>query len=153
VPLAADGTISLYATVGHVDVVGDVVGWFGPTGPARYGPVTPARLVDTRFGTGAPMAMIGNGVTQTYTVTGGGDIPADATSVMLNITVTEPTGGGYLTVWPGDELPPLASSLNWRAGQTVPNLVVAKVDAQGRIHLRSSFAATHLIIDVLGWYR
>ena len=58
-----------------------------------------------------------------------------ADAVALNVTVTEPTAGSFLTVWPTGEARPLASSVNMAPGQTVPNLVLAQVGADGKVSI------------------
>jgi hypothetical protein len=73
------------------------------------------------------------------------------TAVVLNVTVTQPDVAGYASVYPSGTTPPLASNLNYSKGQTVPNLVVARVGDDGRINVISS-ASTHVIIDVVGWF-
>lgn len=42
----------------------------------------------------------------------------------LNVTITGPTAAGDLTVYPGAQPLPLASNLNYVAGQTLPNVVL-----------------------------
>ncbi|MGI8807222.1 MAG: hypothetical protein ACR2KK_05185 [Acidimicrobiales bacterium] len=60
-------------------------------------------------------------------------MPATGVSaVVLNVTVTEPATGSFLTIWPAGQVRPLASSLSYSAGQTVPNLVTVKVGEDGR---------------------
>ena len=60
-------------------------------------------------------------------------MPADANTVVLNVTVTDPTAGSYLTVWPQGSARPTASSVNWVAGQTIPNTVTVGLNpAAGR---------------------
>jgi hypothetical protein len=88
-------------------------------------------------------------------VDGRGGVPASGVSaVVLNVTVTQPTAGGYLTVWGDQTAQPTASNLNFSAGQTVPNLVVAPVGADGRVAFFNGSAGTvHLIADVAGYYR
>ena len=56
-----------------------------------------------------------------------------------------------MTVHPGGEARPTASNLNYVAGQTIPNLVVAKVGAGGIVSIYTS-ASTHLIADVVGYF-
>jgi hypothetical protein len=73
-------------------------------------------------------------------------------AVILNVTVTEPTEGSFVTVWPGGETRPLASNLNYAAGQTVPNLVAVKVGAGGSVSLYNLSGWAHVIVDVAGWY-
>ena len=72
-------------------------------------------------------------------------------AVVLSIPVTEPTASSFLTAWPNGDARPLASNLNYVAGQTVPNLVVVKVGTDGRVNLFNNAGATHLVADVAGW--
>jgi alpha-tubulin suppressor-like RCC1 family protein len=72
-------------------------------------------------------------------------------AVALNVTVTGPTGPGFVTVWPCGQARPLASNLNFTAGQTVPNAVLVKLGAGGAVCLYNS-ATTHLVVDVGGWF-
>lgn len=124
-----------------------------PASGSRFTAVVPARILDTRSGVGAPAAIVGSGATIDLQVTGRGGVPATGVSaVVLNTTVVDPTSAGYLTAWPSGEARPLASSLNFVTGQTVPNLVVIKVGAGGRISLYNSGAAAHYVADVTGWY-
>jgi hypothetical protein len=117
-----------------------------------FHPLAPARILDTRSGVGAPAARVGPGGTIDLQVTGAGGVPRGATAVVMNVTVTEPSAGGFLTTWPASERRPLASNLNYVAGQTVPNLVTAKLGAGGRVSLFNAAGSTHVVIDVAGWY-
>jgi hypothetical protein len=97
---------------------------------------------------------------RTYQAAGAAGIPAaggpDApTAVVLNVTAVHAGAtGGYFTLYPAD-IPtrPLASDLNFKGTQTVPNLVVVKLAPDGRFTLASVAPdATHAVIDVLGYY-
>ena len=66
-------------------------------------------------------------------VTGRGCVPVNATGVVLNVTVVQAKAAGYAAVYPCGEPVPNASNLNFVAGQTVPNAVVAKVGAGGKV--------------------
>ena len=46
----------------------------------------------------------------------------------------------------------MASNLNFVAGQTVPNLVMAKVGADGKVSIFNNLGTSHVIFDVVGWY-
>jgi len=156
VKLGAGGKVSLYNSAGLTHLIADVAGWYdngtAVTG-ARYNPLSPSRILDTRSGNGAPAAKVGAGSTLTLQVAGRGGVPASGVSaVVLNVTVTDPTASGYLTVWPTGEALPTVSNLNFAAGQTVPNLVVAKLGSGGKVSLYNSAGQTHLIADVAGWY-
>jgi hypothetical protein len=71
-------------------------------------------------------------------------------AVSLNVTVIQAEGPGFVTVYPCG-LRPNASSLNYVAGQTVPNAVIAAVSDQGEVCFYSK-APVHLLADVNGWF-
>ncbi|MGE3328826.1 MAG: hypothetical protein AB7N61_25820, partial [Acidimicrobiia bacterium] len=79
-------------------------------------------------------------------------VAVDATAVALNVTATGPTEGSYLTVWPSGQPRPLASSVNMVAGQTVPNMVLCRLGADGRVHIYNNSGSTHVVVDVLGCF-
>ena len=119
-----------------------------PTG-CHYHPVTPSRILDTRNGPGP----LGPGAALDLAVAGQGGIPAaGVAAVVLNVTVTAPTEAGFLTVYPAGEGRPLASNLNFVAGQTVPNLVTAKLGTGGHLSLYNATGNTSVIADVAGWF-
>jgi poly(3-hydroxybutyrate) depolymerase len=76
---------------------------------------------------------------------------AQAAGVALNLTITEPVSDGFATAYPCGSQPPLASNVNFRAGQTVPNLVIAKPNGAGQVCVVTSVAA-HLVVDLQGWF-
>jgi hypothetical protein len=121
-----------------VDVAGHA-----PAGSALQ-PVTPWRALDTRA-TGRARA----GVERRVRVDRPRSVPADAAAVMVNVTAVNPTADGYVTVYPCGRARPEASSVNFAAGQTVPNAVLAKVGSNSSICLWSS-VDTDLIVDVNG---
>jgi peptidoglycan hydrolase-like amidase len=140
-------------TMSKVDVVVDVLGWYGTGATAGYAPLTPARLLDTRDGTGigGHRAAVPAGGTTAFTVAGVAGVPADAAGVMLNVTATEEGADGYVTVYPcGGAVPP-SSTVNYRAGRDVANQAVSAIGAGGQVCV-SSFATGHVVVDVLGWY-
>jgi hypothetical protein len=144
--VGADGQVSIYNDSGSVDVVVDVLGWF-PTGTA-YNAMVPARLLDTR-----PAAAVVGGVTRDVTIAGQpGGPPAGATAVALNVTVTQPGGPSFLTVWPSGSDQPLSSNLNFVGGETVPNMVIVKLGTGGQVSLFTGSPNAHVVIDVLGWF-
>lgn len=68
---------------------------------------------------------------------------------VLNVTVTEPEGAGFVTVYPCSEGAPLASSLNFKRGETVANAVITRADAEGYTCILPS-VATYLVVDDMG---
>jgi uncharacterized protein (DUF1501 family) len=126
----------------------------GATAAGQLVAVTPRRRLDTRMGMGAAKTPIGPGQQVDLMVAGTGEVPlSGVTSVVLNVTATEPTRGGFLTVWPTGEEKPWVSNLNFSAGQTVPNLVVAKVGAKGMVSIFNPEGSTQVIADVVGYIR
>lgn len=138
----------LYASV-DLDVVVDVQGAVPAT--SSFVPVIPTRVLDTRIATGvASPGSVPAGGTVRVQVAGATGIPADARTAVLNVTVTEPQGSGFVTAYPCGERP-TASNLNFTAGRTIANLVVAPLDASGGVCLYTS-SATHLVADVGGTF-
>ena len=76
-------------------------------------------------------------------------VPAGSRAAVLNVTVTEPDGAGYATVFPCDVAPPLASNLNVVKAQTVAGLVLATLAADGSTCITTSVGA-HIVVDQQG---
>jgi hypothetical protein len=118
--------------------------------------VTPSRVFDTRPGQSGIRSVskvkVGGGYQLAVKVTDlPGLVPASGVgAVSMNVTVTQPDGAGFVTVYPcGTQ--PNASSLNYVAGQTIPNAVIAPVSAQGEVCFYSQ-SPTHILADVNGWF-
>ena len=77
--------------------------------------------------------------------------PADAAALGLNLTVTGPRDGGYLTAFPCGGSVPQVSSLNYRRDQTVAGAAIVPVGAGGKVCVYTS-EATQLIVDATGWF-
>ena len=120
-----------------------------------FTPVDPVRILDTRDGTGVADRRIGPlGARQIIEVdvTGVGGVPdTGAGAVVLNVTVTEAAGPGYITVYPCGDLRPVASNVNFLRGVNVANQVTAKVGRDGRVCMYAS-SQTQLVADLSGWY-
>ncbi|HEY1278102.1 MAG TPA: choice-of-anchor D domain-containing protein, partial [Acidimicrobiales bacterium] len=146
VMVAPGGQVCFRASA-DTDLVVDLAGWYAPGAGAEFAAPDPVRLVDTRTSTGA----LQPGAALAITVAGQAGIPAEATSVVLNITAAGPDGAGYVRAYPcGTD--PLVSNVNYRDGQVAAaNLAVVEVPADGRVCL-SSFTATDLVVDLAGWY-
>ena len=112
--------------------------------------ITPVRLLDTRQPIGVPTV----GKVQAGSVLElglDGQVADSTTAVALNVTVTEPDGEGFLTVYPCDQAVPKASNLNYVGGETVPNLVNAKISITNSVCFYSS-RSTHLVVDLMGTF-
>ena len=92
--------------------------------------LTPSRILDTRSG-----SPLGPGTTLNVPIAGQGGVPPTSVSaVVLNVTVTNTTAPGFLTVFPAGLPIPVASNLNWVAGQTVAKLVTVGLGPAPRAH-------------------
>ena len=118
----------------------------------------PARVLDTRpSGTTVDaqhqgVGAISSNTTYQLPIAGRADVPADAESVVLNVTAVGPSGNGYVTVFPcGAAQVPNASNLNFTAGDVIPNSVLAKVGASGMVCFFTS-VTTNLLVDVSGYF-
>jgi large repetitive protein len=124
-------------------------------GPGQFVALNPVRLLDSRIGTGSsgPVAPGATVHLTVHTPTDG--VPASGVgAVVLNVTVTQPKAAGYLTVYPDGQSPqPVTSNLNFSAGQTVPNLVIAPVGADGKVAIYNGSGGTvQIVADISGWF-
>ena len=118
-----------------------------PLDAGAYVPVASFRVADTRT-----TAKVAPNADLTVTVAGVQGLANQVGAVVLNLTVTEPEADGYISAYPKGVDAPTASSLNFVAGQTIPNLVVAQASPDGQIVLRNaSPGASHLVADVVGY--
>ncbi len=155
--VGANGRVSIFGFAGSADVVVDVLGWF-PSG-GQYTALSPARLADTRPGSptidglGAGTgALIQNGVLQVPVANRGGLPVGGAGAVVLNVAITNPSTSTFLTVWPTGASRPTAANMNAVAGQTLSNLVVAKVGSGGTVSIYNLAGTADVVVDVMGWF-
>jgi hypothetical protein len=155
--LSAEGSVSVYNGSGAATrVVADNQGYLvsgTPTEPGTIQPVTPARIVDTGSGLGAPRSPLAGQHSLDVTVLGHGGIPTTGVSaVVLNVTAASPQASGYLTAYPSGTVRPTASTVNFGAGRAMAGLVVVPVGADGKVTLYSgSSGSIRLVVDVQGY--
>jgi hypothetical protein len=158
VPVGADGAIRLHnGSSGTVQLAVDISGYHlgrTPTLPGALVTVSPARVLDTRTGNGAPAAPVRQGAELVLQVAGRGGVPATGVSaVVVNLTVTQPATPGWVSAFADGSVLPPVSNLNFVAGQTVPNLAIVPVGADGKIRLHNGPGGTvQLVADVCGYY-
>ena len=151
--LDGNGNVCFFAS-GRTHLVVDAAGSF-PTAQAFAPLSAPARLLDTpaRAHGGRPVQQRGQargqGTVLALQVGGRAGIPADANAVVLNVTATEASGSGFVTVFPCGLPRPEASNLNVVAGQTIPNAVFARLGTNGQVCL-FVLNGVHLVVDVTG---
>ena len=125
------------------------------TGQAEFALWLRARALE--LGTGAVstpkcFVQVEPGVDLQVPVLGVSGVPlTGVTAVSLNLTAVGPTAEGYVTVWPCGSTKPGTSNVNFVKDQIVPNAVIAPVDVTGKVCIAST-SATHLVVDVNGWF-
>jgi azurin len=160
VALGGGGTLSVTyaaATLGPTaQVIFDVTGYFTPdlTG-ATYVPLTPDRILDTRDHTGG-LGIFSSHVAQSFTVTGHGGVAAGATAVTGNLTVTQQSSAGFLSVGPVAQNNPTSSTLNFPLADDRANAVTVALGTGGTLSV--TYAAgtlgptAQVIFDVTGYF-
>jgi hypothetical protein len=134
----------------------------------EYHPVLPTRVLDTRIAASQATGTKGFGDANAFNVkligaTGIGNptvvIPnADVLAVVANISVTGADRGGYLTAYPSNITRPDASNVNFKAGESVPNLAILRPGTDGNVRIAlngdsaGSGGSAHVLIDVVGWF-
>jgi subtilisin family serine protease len=113
--------------------------------------VTPCRIFDSRS-----TFIVSNGDPRPVQITGGCQIPVTAKAVSLNVTVVAPNRAGYVSLYPGGEQPPTASTINFAQSQTRANNAVLKLGTDGSLTallINGSGGQTHVIVDVNGYFQ
>ena len=152
VGIGSNGQVSLYQQGGTNDLIADVVGYYSPVVGDYFTPVTPVRALDTRVGTGAALARVGQGGEVSLQINGANSVPSNATGVVLNVTAVTPDAAGYVTVYPNGVTRPLASNLNFVPGDVVPNLVIVGIGSAGKVNLFNANGTVDLVADIVGYY-
>ncbi|MET8462770.1 NosD domain-containing protein [Micromonospora zamorensis] len=121
---------------------------------AMFTPVAPTRLLDTRTAVGisttVPIAANSEIVLPVMSINGVS--ASNITAVVLNVTATQPTSAGYLSVYPDGTTTPQTSSVNFVAGETVPNQVTVPM-SNGNLRIRNNAGGTvHVVVDLQGFY-
>jgi len=166
VKLGTGGQITIANAVGSAVVVLDVVGYYDAGAGDLFHPLPPVRILDSRGLVGGFGGKVPAGLEpRTLQVAGVGGVPADATAVVGNVTVTEADTGSFLSVYPsGLTFPPCTmpyqqpcptpyttSILNFGTGQTIANLDAVKLGG-GKIDFANAVGTVHAIFDVVGYF-
>ena len=168
------GYVSFYNSLGSIDVVADVEGYYtsaaGSSGEF-HALSPPVRVCDTRGGQGTACNTgvsdpVTSGQSRLVAVTDGStgvSTSGDAEAAVLNLTVVSGTAGTFLTVYPPTSTggtpscggPPNASNLNVAANTNQPNRVIAPVlqaGGAGYVCIFNDLGTINVVIDVGGWY-
>jgi hypothetical protein len=122
---------------------------------AGYTPINPVRVLDSRFGTGLSGVFSAN-VPRTFAVAGTHGIPANAVAISGNLTVTQQTALGSVSLTPTATASPPSSTLNFPVGDNRANNVTIALAPDGTLAaVYKAGAGQHaqLILDVTGYFR
>ena len=132
-------------TSAKLHLIADLAGWLTTSAsgtPSSMTTSNPVRLMDSRSA-GARSTI--------FTVQLASQVPALATAVGLNLTVTDPADDGFITAYPCGQPVPVASNVNYHRGQTVPNMAVVAMGASQTVCITSD-KPTHLIVDSASYF-
>ncbi len=164
--LGGDGQFRVYSAA-NTNFIVDITGYYSPSANdingngLLYSPLPkPIRLFDTRAAIpgfpaceylNQPLMANSELVKSGYIDCNGVTIPTNAEAIVGNATVVNPSGAGYITLWPDGQTRPPVSNLNHVAGQTVPNAFTVGLSGFGGFRIYS-FATTDFIVDVTGFF-
>jgi hypothetical protein len=129
-----------------------------PVAPSELVGITPVRVLDTRNAAGGPIGIspghkLATGESIDVAVAGVGDIPEEATSVAVNITIDEDaTLKSFLTVWPTGQTRPNTSANNAEPGLVSPNSAIFQLGTDGKLSVFNQQGAVNVIMDVTGYF-
>ncbi len=125
-----------------------VVPWSG----SGYHASGPLRLLDSRTTTGGWTGKLVAGAPRMLHVVNELFMPKATTAVVANITVTDGDANSFLSTWPAGQPQPPTSSINFGRGETIANSVTVPVGPEGDIQLANAVGATHVVVDLVGWF-
>lgn len=144
------GSFGLDAVISQQFAVNDLGLPQNPSGSVIV-PIRPTRILDTRTAIGVQgLSPLGTSPIRLQ-VAGRNGIPAEATGVIVNLTVTSPTAVGYITTWPSDEPMPVVSNINFLVGETIANMNTLALGNNGALNVFNNAGTTHVIVDVIAW--
>jgi hypothetical protein len=141
IKLGDAGSVCLASSV-PVHLVADLMGWF--VGSTDFRGSAPTRVLDTR----SPLRRLAAGEVRRIPLDSAAGLTSSAVAVALNVTVVDPALDGFVVVFPCGPIP-TASTVNFRAGEIVPNFTVTPFT--GNAVCAYSSVATDLVVDSFGW--
>jgi hypothetical protein len=125
-----------------------------PAGASTYQPITPVRLLDTRYGNGHSGKLSANAPI-TFQIAGRGGVPAEATAVTASLTVVDPSAAWAVYIGPDPVSHPGSSTINFTAHEILSNGLTVALSATGSLsatYMGPSGGTTDLVFDVTGYY-
>ncbi len=129
-------------------------------GPYQFYAITPCRVLDTRDSnpTLNQGGIVNVATNRSFTIQGRCGVPAGAKAATLNLTITQPTVAGFVSIYPAGPLPsPLISTINFNAGEpALANGAIVPLAATtpdlGLVYGTSGGGTVQVVIDVTGYF-
>ena len=167
----SDGAVKVFVGgTGSTQVVMDLVGYYLPQDgsddvvapvaesqmpPASVFVAVPPQRVYASAEAGGPITGgAGQGLSAPVRVDLSSVLPASASAVAYNLTVTATVGSGYLLVAPAGQAPnPNTSTLNWAPSISLANASIATVGADRSVDVYASgTGSVQFLVDVVGYF-
>jgi len=150
-PNTGQQSFKLRNAAAQTDAIITLLGYFGAASETGAGlgyvGLTPARVLDTRYGIGVQKhKLVPNQAVTVDTTTAG--VPTSASVVAVTIQALNQTAGGQLTAFP--HASPPVSSLDYTRYARA-NLVLVPV-VNGTFTLQNRYATTDALVDVSGYF-
>jgi hypothetical protein len=148
----------IYNNGSATHVIVDLVGYLATSTTGRFVPLTPVRIVDTRYGNGGRFAPLGAAGTMTVTGSGIFDVPYPAAALMVGVVPvpSASTPDDFLTIYPSGARPN-TSSVNFSGGRLVPNgvimnLATAPSNGPETSQVYNAAGSVDVVLDLLGYF-
>jgi hypothetical protein len=134
------GRVQVKVSAGSARVLMDVSGYYSAGAGSSFTALPTARVFDGTATTAPRLVQIA----------GLGGVPANATSVVVNVEVFNPSAAGYVRVTPAGLNPGVAVQ-EFARGQAISNLVAVQL-VGGRVQLKVSAGSARVLMDISGYY-
>ena len=114
---------------------------------ARYTPIEPLRLIDTRIGLGTRAVALARGCTMVVDP----GLDPGVTAVAINLTTVRTSVNGFITAYPCSVARPTVSAVQALAGRAVAGMTIVPLGTDGTFCVYTS-TATDLVVDLFGSY-
>lgn len=150
--------IYIGATGSSTDLILDVTGYYNAdlTG-LHFFPLNPGRRLNSLGGTPG-ITIFHSSVPQSLEIDRHDGVPAGAAAITGNLTVTQQTQAGYVSITPDPTASPATSTINFPAGDNRANGVTAPVSTitpgfMSFVYKAGTARTVQLILDVTGYFK
>ncbi len=137
---------------GSVSVIADLAGYYGSSATDYFVPYSPLRMADSRKGTGGATVATASTTEELSDQV----VPYVSDAAVYNLTETQPTSSGYLTLFKGGTSTPTASDINFTPGMTRANMVTTPLGNQYvnpvNVYDGQSTGSVQFILDLEGLF-